>query len=958
MNEQIQESIHNNDNNESNTFETNGQLNQGTNENTNESSPCAQNLNFITQTMNVEEETINQNLSCANCKRHHHQYLIDTFGLESPYSIHFTTKQSSEIHNRKFKHRDIVTNDSELEYNLCIPCSHYLTLTTNYNKNNYCWPSFYIKLLENTTIHSKYKNKIWKFVPIQFRYWWLSYLHERYPHVYSNVSIKSPLPFFKEVSRKVNKWKESISSGELPRLAESCNEMLIPTILCPWGESVFIHKCGSLPIDIIIQRYIQYCEITLMNDANMLSRVKWARDDFIRDEDSQDALLLNPKWKVSPSIAFIDGCPRVLTCEDHNNGTKDMMIHTCRLPHCLPCAQPDQIAQVVVQSRTIRQGKASAYSTEWQMFEQKGHFSGLDTCNHVEFGNFDNRSRLRFEIEDRSIHNRYDINAHLDKLCRHGIISSETVTNMRNSANENANEDNYKKLTKGATYVPLKDAISYQEDSKDRIISINGNQTANENEGDQIRFSRYWPKSLYPCQNLSSHGCQMLHIPSFQGGLSNKKLWQISAIATQNEDIWNLLIKSITYMNDWKGWLLSYLSKNCLNMKRKSGRKDPFKVTQIRTINQLLQKIPSNRNLTIMMNEVKRVRCLSVNSFQKEEIESTIASSLNNNDEFVILTSDGLLNDTFEDARSYIEKLNINEGISLELRTLIITNHPNASINTWKGHIYSRHGNQFCKYWYQERGSKFPIKKRLRKDLAISDEVILVFKRIQIEHFNSYRNRYLKLIGGQTHVRCETHKLPLIVSYNKKRVCTECGTKRSKYCCTNEKCNVCLCQQCFKSFSEKEFSFLNTNNNGNSGMDEDFVSIQQEDSESENEDNLERVLTEEDIENYVTVSEEHNLLVDDSELLNADLSEEDENNDVDFIPTTNAGEVALQIDEKVNYGFKFSGSNILNNAGALLTRKSTTIEKSRYVCHYLQKMSSVTNCNSIPLLYPEGTQYD
>jgi hypothetical protein len=145
------------------------------------------------------------------------------------------------------------------------------------------------------------------------------------------------------------------------------------------------------------------------------------------------------------------------------------------------------------------------------------------------------------------------------------------------------------------------------------------------------------------------------------------------------------------------------------------------------------------------MNEVKRVRCLSVNSFQKEEIESKIASSLNNNDEFVILTSDGLLNDTFEDARSYIEKLNINEGISLELRTLIITNHPNVSINTWKGHIYSRHGNQFCKYWYQERGSKFPIKKRLRKDLAISDEVILVFKRIQIEHFNSYRNRYLKL---------------------------------------------------------------------------------------------------------------------------------------------------------------------------------------------------------------------
>ena len=45
-----------------------------------------------------------------------------------------------------------------------------------------------------------------------------------------------------------------------------------------------------------------------------------------------------------------------------------------------------------------------------------------------------------------------------------------------------------------------------------------------------------------------------------------------------------------------------------------------------------------------------------------------------------------------------------------------------------------------------------------------------------------------------------------------------------------------------------------------------------------------------------------------------------------IIPTnytsiTNSGDIAVEVEEKVKYGFKFSGSNILNNVGSLLTRK-------------------------------------
>ena len=157
-------------------------------------------------------------------------------------------------------------------------------------------------------------------------------------------------------------------------------------------------------------------------------------------------MLFNPKWKVKPSIVFVNGVPQVLTCTDHDGGIKDMMLHTCCWEHTLPCNQSDQIAQVVVQSRTIRRGKASAYSNEWQMFEQRGSFSGLDTCNHVEFGRFDSYSLLRNQIEDRCIYNRYDINTHLDTLVKAKIISSETADNMRENSQNSASERCYKRL--------------------------------------------------------------------------------------------------------------------------------------------------------------------------------------------------------------------------------------------------------------------------------------------------------------------------------------------------------------------------------------------------------------------------------------------------------------------------------------------------------------------------------
>ena len=96
------------------------------------------------------------------------------------------------------------------------------------------------------------------------------------------------------------------------------------------------------------------------------------------------------------------------------------------------------------------------------MYEQRGHFGGLDTCNHVEFGRFDIRSMLRFEVEDRAIANRHDVNIHLDELCKAEIISSEMVKNMRHSANRSKIVKNYEKLCSGASYILIEVAVSFQ----------------------------------------------------------------------------------------------------------------------------------------------------------------------------------------------------------------------------------------------------------------------------------------------------------------------------------------------------------------------------------------------------------------------------------------------------------------------------------------------------------------
>ena len=66
---------------------------------------------------------------------------------------------------------------------------------------------------------------------------------------------------------------------------------------------------------------------------------------------------------------------------------------------------------------------------------------------------------------------------------------------------------------------------------------------------------------------------------------------------------------------------------------------------------------------------------------------------------------------------------------------------------------------------------------------------------------------------------------------------------------------------------------------------------------------------EQDLENFVTIGGESELIVDDDAMLQQ--REGCDDGEVDFannfIPTTNASEIPIEVEEKVRYGFKFVG---------------------------------------------------
>ena len=160
-----------------------------------------------------------------------------------------------------------------------------------------------------------------------------------------------------------------------------------------------------------------------------------------------------------------------------------------------------------------------------------------------------------------------------------------------------------------------------------------------------------------------------------------------------------------------------------------------------------------------------------------------------------------------------------------ELRLILCINH--LSDISYDACSYSRHGGSHSKWWYQEKikgkGNTVPIQLDCHSPQLIGHGVYYgVYIQCKPSHIGDVGKSLMKYIGGQTHIICATHKLPMVHVPDRKAK-YKCGRKEH-YRCPELNCLNCICGKCADSLDiniVNEIEETNDNENDNDDENED-----------------------------------------------------------------------------------------------------------------------------------------
>ena len=923
---------------------------------------------------------INNSVCCCNCRRRNNEAVM---AMDADlYTLSFYVKSSDDLRRRKFKSFRTSKN-SKTQHMLCGECLTYLTSDNSKEIERNAWPAFIWKTMIDNQVKLVYGNNGWRLIPKQWRYWWLESLMEYENETYGDIQMNHPKPSIIDISFERKDWKKLIQSYELPKLAEACNKYLRPTVLCPFGCSEFIHKGGTVSMDLIFQRYLHYVVIETYSNRVGFDYVKNAREDFIELKDGDESKwLLNDEWKVMPSVLLINGEAKIMTCSDHDRGDKSFHLHVCKQPHHnLSSLKSDQLCHGVLKSRTIKPMQKRIYSDSYQMHEQRGTFNGIDTCNVTSYHNFNFRSKLQSENESRSIINRPDMNSLLSQLTREKSISHITANDKRKLAKRLYEGFDFIPFIYGSTYVPIQIALEYQRENSNPFVKIiiddREDRSGNALPDIVVKNKIYWPPSLYPCQKMTKWGAYIPVCPTVRSRTRDSRhVWIVMHVILGIEDVYMNIRKGELRKSDWKGWLLVYLTKNCYtnNMKRQ-GRGDVFKWRYINTVDDIISKFPDGEESVFrILESIDGVECINLNQYDDELTYGAILEIQNNEEPQILLTYPN---------HEYVDEIFIN-GKRYELRQISDTWYIDQ--NKWDGELFTRHGGYFSRWFHQKRNSKMTTQVVTKTPSLSGDEVYLfVYVCDEGTELTKVREEFLRNIGGQSHVRCHSHSMPLIRSTESSLKC-KCG-RRSYLRCSTFECKVNICRQCFEKVDREDTYHLHEETNEEMVMEgsesecesEEDSSVESvynyedetrkgeyeeedrsKESDTENDEEVMKdyflpktsELEREDFDHFVTTTFDPDLLADEA-------SFEESFDDANNIPISNAGEVHFDVEEDhekkgVFADVTVNGYTILNQCGSLLTRKNHQLKGSSTQQFFLQKICSTSFGNSIPLLYPEG----
>ena len=298
-----------------------------------------------------------------------------------------------------------------------------------------------------------------------------------------------------------------------------------------------------------------------------------------------------------------------------------------------------------------------------------------------------------------------------------------------------------------------------------------------------------------------------------------------------------------------------------------------------------------------------------------------------------------------------MELSSVNDDI-FEIRTIVGTRSLGGGATKWDGITFSRHGGVHPKWWMDERSSNQVIQiDSLPPFLPYNDEYTLVYVRVKQKDFEKIRNQFLTNIGGQVHVQCAIHHLPLIVSMDRANKCVSCGRQKTHFCCCKFDCNIFLCRQCFEAKRRNTTTYIQpspttpplTTTNGET-LENVNDTIEDEDEDDDNSSRNSSSTSEEElaepvdeIVEYLAQIEQNRISIEEGDNFDdflmtsndpdIDLQSDDHNRGGQdetcdpvelFIPSTNAGELARTITEETKYGGK--SGNITISGHVLLSK--------------------------------------
>lgn len=890
--------------------------------------------------------------------------------------------------------------------------------TKEAKKAEHSWPGFMWSLFCNEEVLKHYGIKLWKFVPKVWRYWWIDEVRRVIGGELFEVTIDHPAPYFIDRTDEILRFNDAIGSYSLPKLRDECNNVFLPNILCPFGCTEFRHKFGCLSLDIIFQRFFRKCFLKLMNPDSALKYVESAREDYIRGEgDYYDYWLMNYKWQIHPSIAFVGGVPYILTCREHNKGTQCHIIHPPRQPfHNLPSKYSDQLCHCCIKTRTVKPLKRKTYSNGYQMHEQRGTFNGVDTCNLTTYRQFGFRSKLLSDSESRSIIHRPDINSLLSQMVEEGDMSQFICDSKRKLAEATWGKTDVEKYYRGSTYVPFRAAISMQRDTLDPSIGIVSDMRGFDDNGNALpelrrMTKKFFPSILNPCQKMDRYGAMPVLARSLRGkGLSPDQhiktscMWSVMSLILSVQELWSLIGKKGVDLrtSDWYGWYLLYCTRQCLSSgKTQYPRNDFFTANSVRSVRRFYDKVHSFFDSTFeAFDELDEVLCIDLRNHFEDSFTDVMAEVTNLKEKKVVLVEP-----YFVDADGRVEENICVNDVEYELRVCanVQFGEGNKS-HVWDSMLLCRHGGYHNNWWYSNRMNKRAIHCE-DPSAIVEDGIGYLLAYVQIEgddDMDKIKKEYTTYLGAQSHVYCEEHSLPFIQANEKSDSSNKCPCGRNVHltcpkfdCCNN------ICKKCFDDLDagmehkiscrdKRDEQSIDSETEGEASDDEDKEQNLFDDGEGyfgaafeENERGGNQIQYDSDDDSYTECNPEFMNKIDAADDLYDEYltqtadpdfafehGEDDDRGIVQEIDgqldfednayeSTNAGEVLLSVNEdnerKGHYkDVTISGCTILNQCGSLLTRQRHQIKGRRKEKFFLQKINATSKGKSIPLLYPEA----